>query len=591
MLTPAVKISAIPTPAELFRPPTSPWTVDGQGEWRQEAIAPTVDRDTLLLEERLAALLRSGLLAAVSQPLVEAGIGQDSLYPAPLLLLLVCASRGCQSEYELCRRLQPRRDVPSLWSWLDRHWREHFGQRLPARPPTRDDLRSFRERIVGDGLLGKMRVAFQARSLVMVQEMGALNWQPRQALTDVYVYNLLIGDGTVTHRYSELEEVTFPDGTKKIYGQKGKTKGRARVQRRTTDNSQDGKGDLFGLNTTHIGTLTYVGYVLLALDHVDGAESTVALNLLDGVLAELPPGRAHAVVYDRAITGWQVDYLLGRYGIPVVGKASASNQRAKDAPEDVKQARKQAEAAERRAVVQQARQRGVAVRKLGRTERAETGTEGLTASLAQLESIGHQAGFTVHRSSRGVPRIINSAHASLGTASHQTPAGICRHQLVVDDNSLAVLDDQGLKVEQPPVHTSQAVAGPDGYTITASWVITCPAGDFVHTESWTPRAERRPRTDAERYQDGKDPAADNRRKAVSLLRIMPQVDPRWKMIAGTRNNSESWNHSYKRLLPNKRASSPDAGQQLLQYLAAALLYNAERWERHERYQRHQAQVA
>jgi hypothetical protein len=337
--------------------------------------------------------------------------------------------------------------------------------------------------------------------------------------------------------------------------------------------------------------LTYVGYVLLALDHVDGAESTVAMNLLDGVLGKLAPGSVHAVVYDGAITGWQVDYLLGRYGIPVVGKATASNQKTKDAAPVVTQSRKRGEAAGKRAIAERARQRGIAVRQMGPTERAGVETAAMTAQLEQLQSIGQEPGMTVHRSSRRVPNIIHSAHANLGAASHQTGLGMCRHQLVVDDNTLTVLDDHGLKVEQPPVHSAKAVAGPEGYTITASWVITCPYGDFLHTESWAPRAVRRARTDAEKYQDGKDPAADDRRRALSLLRVIPQVDPRWQAVAGTRNNSESWNHSYKRLLPNKRASSPDAGQQLLQYLAAALLYNAERWGRHQRYQRHQAQGA
>jgi hypothetical protein len=587
MLNPAVKISPVPTPAELRVQAQSPWRLDENGHWRQDTIASSVDRTPLLLEERLAALMRSGLLTAVSRVLVEAGVADNSAFPAPLMLLLVCASRACRSENELCRRLQPGRDSTGLWPWLRARWRDHFGEELGPRAPTRDELRSFRTRVVTGGHLDRMRVDFRDQSLAMVQEMGSLVWRPREDLTDVDVRNLLIGDGTITRRHSEVEEVTFPDGHTEVYGSRAATPGRARVQRRSTDNSKDGKGNLYGLNITHIGTLTYAGYMILALDQVAGAESTVAMDLLDAVLSQLPPARVHAVVYDRAITGWHVDYLLGRYGIPVVGKATASSDKSSGASRQVKDLHHRAEVAGRRAVAEQARRRGMKVRQLGSTERTQRDAAAKMEALAQLESLGQVPGVTIHRSSRGVPDVISSTHDRLGVATHTTSAGACRHALVVDDNCLTVLDASGKKAEQPPVMHAAAERGDDGYTFTASWRISCAAGDFVHTETWTPSTRRGSHGKSE----GKDPAADSRRKALSLLRLIPQVDDRWDVISGTRNNSESWNHSYKTTLPNKRASSPDAGQQLLQYLSTAMLYNAEHWERDRRHQRLQAVCA
>jgi hypothetical protein len=591
MLTPAVLVSTVPTPAELYGKPESPWTIDEKGRWRQDTIALSVDRTPLLLEERLIALMRSGLLSAVSRVLVEDGVGQNSEFPAPLMLLLVCASRGCRSENELCRRLQPGRDSTGLWPWLRTRWREQFAEQLGPRAPTRDDLRSFRAQVVAGRRLDQMRADFQTWSLALAQGMGSLTWKPRENLTDVDVRNLLIGDGTVTRRYSELEEVTYEDGQTGIFGSRAKHLEHAKIQRRNTDNSKDGKGNLFGLNITHIGTPTYAGYLLLALDKVDGAESTVAMNLLDEVLAELPPARVHAVVYDKAITGWHVDYLLGRYGIPAVGKATAQNSSPDKAPPPVKQAWDIGNKAGKKALAQQVKRRGVRKRQLGPTERAQIATMAMTEALAELKSLGQDPGLTVHHSSRGVPTVTHSTWATLGTASHTTRDGVCRHHLVVDDNTLTVLDEQGGKLHQPPVESARAVREAGGHTITATWLIPCPKGDFHHTDSWAPRTARRARTDAERRRDRNDRVADRRRRALSLLRLIPQVDGRWNVIAGTRNNTESWHHNYKDLLPNKRASSPDAGQQMLQYLAAALLYNAEHWERHRRHKHYRAMAA
>jgi hypothetical protein len=412
--------------------------------------------------------------------------------------------------------------------------------------------------------------------------LGAFAHHPRTDLADMWVHNTVIGDGTITKRYSKLEEVRLPDGSIEICGSRATDPSRQhyRLQCRCTDNSEDGKADEHGINTTHVGGMTRYGYVVLAVGQVDGSEGAVALDLIDKVLQHLPSTAVHAVVYDRALTGWHPNYVLGTYGIPLIGKASPSSLSRKNAPAHVHNAWRTSKSARRRGKAAQAKARNTSVRKLGRTERDAAAEQALMDAFSGQNSLGQKVGLTIHRDSQGVPQIVYSAYAELGTATHRTPTGPCVHRLVVDDNTLTVVDDQYRKVDHPMLLRSRADLREAGFEVTATWQIKCDHGDFEHTETWTPPNDRCPMPEHERKK------STSRQKALGLLRLIPQTDPRWPTLAGLRNQPESWHKTYKASLPNKRATSPSGEEQLLQYVAIALLYNSERWYRYQADEEH-----
>jgi hypothetical protein len=588
----------IPSPAQLCDDPASPWSVDDKGNFVQPTIISQINKDPLEPDEIIMALLDSGLLDAVCKPVIDDEVWTDPDYMAQLMMLLIILARLLGSERKMLRRLDLSRKQQSLWEFLDEPWYGKYKCRLPARPPTADELRAFRKKVTQPRVLAKMLDGFADQSLALAQQMGSLVFVPRGNVLDVYAYNLLTGDGTVNKRYSEIDEVIV-DGVATVYGSKAKDPSRAKVQRRTTDNSVDDKADLYGLNIAHVGTITYAGYLVLAVSAVATSEGDVAMNLIDKILGKLAPGVVHGVVYDKAITGWHVDYLLGKYGIPVIGKATAANTKKDKVPDDVKELREHLKAAGDAAIEQQMKLRGKKQKQqLGTVERRVLAEQAAKQALARLaqDGMNEYQGTAIRYDSRGIPEIVASANAWLGFARHTTSdGGDCVHRFVVDDGALTEVVDDGVKTQRPEILHAHTTKRGTGYTVTATWKILCAHGDFEHTDRWTPPKRRGPRTDSERSRTNRQKKhnpvagqADDRRRALQMLRLIPQHDPRWALIAGLRNLTESWHASYKRLLPNKRATSPNGNEQVLQYLAAVMSYNAERWERHSRYQRHLA---
>jgi hypothetical protein len=582
--TPAV-VRPVPTPLDVFATPSSPW-VDVDGKPSQLGMDHSIDAAPLTAAEHLKAVLRcKEFLTTAAQTVTAHRLAASSRYPEEFMVALIAGASIYGSESDLLRELEPQRaDAVGLYPQLRQLCAEVWGWLLPVRSPSRDQLRGVRDAVAREGLLPAVCRDFTVASLRLANELGALLPTPRASLTDIHMYNQLIGDGTQTKAYSKVKEVPHPrTGEPEIHGSRA-SKLPPRIQRKTTDMSIDGKPHSRGINTVHIGTLTPVGYVLLGFRQTEGGESPVVVDLLDELLALLPDGAAHAVNYDRVINIWHASYLLSRYALPVIGKGIADGGPTppyiKDTRKEIASRTKHAANARTKEINKRAKAARVKPRRLDPAEQQQIEEDILRALLGQGD-LGLEPGVTVRTNSRGVPELIHSKHADLGTASHRIgDSGLCEHRLVVDDNTLTEVSIDGAKIQYLEVSRARAHRGRDGHTIEAEWVIPCAHGNFVHREEWTPNGRR-----------GPNPAGASRATALDLVRLIPQLDPRWRVLAGQRNLTESWHKWYKdNLLPSRRASSPDADQQLIAYLGSALAFNVKQWDRDRKRLEHLAKA-
>lgn len=584
---PAVRTSTVPTPADLF----------GKGRWSEDLQTDPDDltgesglpQQVLTDSEILIALLRCPLLLPVAECLRAAGVCAGSPYPEALMLALTAAASGAyDSENKLAAALAPnRRDAQPLWALIRRRGMQLHGWELPVRPPTIHQLRAFRERVERGALLPAMRAAFAAEAQKMARAMGSLQVRRRAHLDDLHPYNLLIGDGTIITAYSKVEKVTIDVRTGEVTFEFSTAKKRKpRVQTEISDTRKDNKPTR-GINVVHIGTLTYTGYLILAFDRAPAAESTVSMNLLDEVLAALPAGAVEASVYDRAVTGWMVDYLLGRWGVPSVGKAVASTEKLDDRTEEQKAAREKVRQVAKDGKEAYAEAAHTTVRKMTKGQRAYAAAAAVKRAfrpdITKDPNLGLVPGVSIRQDSKGNIEVIESAFVRLAVARHSTGDGReCQHQIVVDDEILLTLDERGLKQGYPDLIEARATRGADGFDIDATWRIRCEHGDFDYQEQWTPGTRR----------ESPSGSRSEREQALSKLRLVHSHHPVWHLIAGERNLSESWHSWYKRYaLTWQRATSPSGDQQFLGYFGAAMCWNAMKWQRHQDHLAFEAELA
>jgi hypothetical protein len=274
---------------------------------------------------------------------------------------------------------------------------------------------------------------------------------------------------------------THPGTLEKVaLNSRARSVAKARVQRSLTDLREDDKEHLGrGINFVAVHTWTSEGRVVLGTDTALGAEQWAALDLIDS-LAEMADGGVHTVLWDRALQGWSVDYLMGRHRIQVVGEGvgrkAAELKAARTPRPDEEPARDDL---------------GISESSLTQhTERlaAEYGVPH-TKPMAQilrrdvllaifLTKEPQPVGTCLYPSESTYDRVFSRAY-DLPPAVHDTPDGPCRHDVVIDDSGLYTAEphpsqEYWVKTSHPKCVSAAPFRRPDG-----RWGARSPSGSRV----------------------------------------------------------------------------------------------------------------
>jgi hypothetical protein len=408
----------------------------------------------------------------------------------------------------------------------------------------------------------------------MARRLGNLvsGYEPDWAAPDAR--HTIYGDGTYLTPYSDVRAVRDPITGEIHYLGSRATQRPARLAREKelTKSTLDDKAHLRGINHVALYTWTGSGRVVLTTGQAFGAESTEALRLIDQI-AELAGDGIHTLVYDRAITGWIVDYLMARHRIQTIGKgvARAATSALEDAIKPVHGLGKDEQTA--------------AMKRLA----AEHGVE-LTRDIAPLlrprildriANLGQPqpVGTSVYPTTNGYD-VVRGKYFWLKPVTHQTSSGECVHDIVVDDGALYnVFPDPehgwAMKSTNAECLTSRpSRRGRSGWTVTSTWRIPCELEPFEHTTCWSPSSRREP---SPHHED----AHTHLPTAMRELRPLSRADgARFAAVHGRRNDSESFNNWYKNTLDHRgRAASLRPARQDVDFLTGGLLNNSNTWSR------------
>lgn len=512
-------------------------------------------------------------LAAVAQNAMRspASRGRRAHYPAAALLATATAGRATASLPEACKLLRG-----GTWESCRHQYRLFTGEELPDMPPSRDAVVYFMDKLADNAeVRGEMHRRFNLLSVGMARHLGNLTPGQEPDWAAPSERHTIYGDGTYVTPYSDVREIVDPiTGEVFLIGSRATT-GRPRIVHgyQLTNSGLDGKPDARGVNHVALHTWTTSGRVVLATGQALGAEATEALDLIDQV-AGIAAGGVHTLVYDRAVTGWMVDYLMARHRIQTIGKGVARAAGHED--DDIRE-------------VPAARPDGMtaAARRLAAEHGAPYTTD--VAPLLRRHEVHRLAalggplplGTSIYPTSRSHD-IVQGKYFRLPAVTHQTRGGkSCRHDLAVDDGALFTITADpehgwAMKAGHASCVSSRPSRDAGVWAVTTTWAIPCGTDTFEHTTRWKPRRERHPVRVEGRTQT-------HLPTAMRELRPLSRADgARFEEVYGRRNDAESFNNWTKRTLSYKgRAASLRPERQDLDFLAAAILNNAVTW-RHRR---------
>ncbi|WP_217615476.1 hypothetical protein [Cellulomonas sp. GbtcB1] len=500
--------------------------------------------------------------------------GRPSRYPPLALLAALASARITGSLASALTAL----DDPILWQRCRMAFEDRTGIWLPESPPTRDHVFEIRKDLAKqDATLVDMMTTFTRSAVRQAQKLGNLQpgLEPDWAEPDVR--NAIFGDGTIIARYSDVTVTRDPETNEVIdaRGSRATAAKRARYQsafRRS--GSDDKKSD--GINHVTMHTRTAHGLVVLAVGTELGAEQWTALDLIDRVVAEAGDG-VHTLVYDRAVTGWAVEYAMARHGVQAISKISArSARRVKNEGDDPDWDLDSYDytTEELRSYVQDVvRERG-----LPRTARV---AESLRAEFLGQMFRGErpmQVGSSLYPSSnKDGYEHVQSTYVFVPAHHTRADGSRCVHSLVMDDGALfSVSIDPVIEIlvkeEYLPAITSVRHQQPNGaWGTTTSYLVPCSDEDFVWEILWNPSTKRFHRDSTETDRSPADPLGWR-------LRAVPRCDyERFGRINAGRNDSESFNRWYKDTLTNKRGATIDGRRQLLDLILGAVVKNSDTW--------------
>lgn len=493
--------------------------------------------------------------------------GAKTPFDGAVMIIVKAAYRAGCSALEAHRLLADA----DTWQQCAIRYEAMTDKRLPAAPPTRDQVEHFWERVAQQvDVVEALEGRFVGLAVAQARAQGNLLPDQEREFTAPDKRHTIYGDGTYYQPYSDAYTVVHPvTGEQALIGSRARSVDTARIQRVRTDPTADGK-DAVGVNHIAVHTWTAAGRVVLGVGHTLGAEVWGCLDILDAVAQAAGDG-VHTVVWDRVITGWVVDYLMGRHGWMTVNKnvaRSTNDERASSSGVDAK--------------VLERRAHRVAA------EYDTPATPDITRVLSQdllrdvLLSDGHlPLGTSVYKTTKGY-EISKGRIYALDPISHVTGDGnVCTHELYVDDGALYTVEHD--PVEGRLVKTGRGTCTgavrettPAGhYTFTSTWAVPCPNGDATYQIRWAPEATRHTQASARAH---RTPLQG----ALSELRVISRADEKaFAAVHGLRNDSESYNNWAKRRLPNfGRAASLHFPAQRVDFLATAILNNSITWSRH-----------
>ena len=495
--------------------------------------------------------------------------GRRSYYSDRVLLAVTACARITGSTASALSALRE----PGVWQACRAADFAITGRPMADTPPTRDHVDHFRAKITRADkdtgvpeLLRRLSVAFTSAAVKQARLHGNLLPGVQPDFTQFDSRHMVFGDGTILKPFSDVVVVANPvTGELMAVGSRAASFGAARIQRDTRRSGTDEKAQS-GINFVSLATRTGHGRVVLAVGAETGAEIWATLDLCDRVAAAA--GNAvHTLVYDRAVTGWTVGYLMARHRIQVLGKVSAGDGKnpARRAAANAFSERIAALAVRLGVKVDNINEPILRTDVLGRMHRGE-----------RLQRVG----TSVYPTTKGYD--VAYGYFAFVTATHQGASGArCEHDLVMDDGALFTvgIDELGeelVKTAHLPCQAAtavfDAVAGTWGTTST--YLVPCEKGDFTYTRTWAPSDTRYTKGDGHKAPEAQDPIGWR-------LHPISRTDPkRFKDVEQGRNDSESYNAQFKRSLPGKsrtRGSAITLAGQELDFLLGGLVANSETW--------------
>lgn len=536
--------------------------------------------------------------------------GRKSPYPALALFAVLAMARAAGS---LAMALKMLHTQPGLWARCVDAFQARCGILLPPVPPTREQVRYLRDLIIakpnqaGDEVvLVKLQRRFRLVAVGQARLLGNLlagieaDWANPDARHYIY------GDGTNIAKYTDVREVVHPV-TKEVVvvGSRAKDPKRARIQRLSTDTSED-KKVRHGLNMVSMHTWTSAGRVVLGTAVALGAEQWAALDLAEAI-QDLAGDGIHGLIYDRAVTGWQVDHLMANRRIQVIGKAvgTGSKRSAGGSADDKKDGAGHELPAWDRAGAD--RDLGDAVNRRIAEHNAKKTTD--VSHLLRHDVLSdmlryHERlplGLCIYPTSNRNFDLVRSWSHELEPATHNTPHGECIHRLAVDDGGLFEVEDHpdGYTVKTRVLRCRRSTPyqrGDGRWGTRSEYTIPCSFGDVDYVRTWQPDGIRYTPDSPEKDRAPEDGIGWRLRplSRADDITAWYNADPGdhvnhftaprpFSDVYSRRNDAESYNEWYQQSLPHHgRAASLDPLAQELDFLLGALLNNTITWHNRPR---------
>lgn len=484
---------------------------------------------------------------------------------------------------------------------------------LLAEPPPADVVRKWRYRFlpseqVGEHLpesLTSLLTTFEQLAVERAQQLGQFPTNTERDINDLNDRCLVCADGTYLRPFSQVRVVADPENEDQVLFVGSRAR-HPRLERDPDTNREVVKGarvqqfvafetkndqKYMGVNHVVVMTRSEYGRIILSIERALGGEGHAALRAMDRV-APLAGGGIHGLAYDKALDGWQRDYLMAHHGIVSVAPLKAArgaheqNKSAQERVATILAAKKNA-AANTQPTQELPAGDGpaastAAAKHPAFTKRLTTLLEGrvrarvfdiakLVADYSAGRALGSglQLGTSVYLRGHESVEVAKTNYQYLETLTHGTDDE-CTHRLFVDDGALwSTRLERGLEVKDQRACCTKTTTNINPKTgwhqPNSSYELVCthtgevltfaiggaPSGEWRTTKSDAVRSARQ-----------------------NLMPVAP-CDSRWRKVYGRRNDTESWFSWLKEhILNDKRAASLDLNHQLLDVLQAAVLTNA-----------------
>lgn len=468
--------------------------------------------------------------------------------------------------------------------------------------------------------LERLRDEFERLTMQFAREVGQFgglkqrkSLKPRN-LIKLNDRNLCTADGTYLSPFSQVSWYIDEDGNVRWLDSRADRESRAKLDNGEELNERAGKGTpkvqsivqhsgkdygpAAGVNHVAIITRSKYGRIVLSVERALGGEVHGALQAMDRI-APLALGGIRGLVYDKALSGWQIDYLLAVQGIlsvvePTAAKKEAPAERDAAREADALFADREADAGpeadndecrptanDTTAITKKAKKSkkrvgkkiraDIARRILGRKYDVDLLVEAAKAGMPLGADL--PLGTSVYLDSRNNVRVVESTHAYFRIERYTHPGGGCAHELHVDDGALWLVREKckrgvtsRVKHERLTCVSARTkiVSRTGWHMLQSVYLFICPDTGEIHEVKidHTPSGTWRPKN-------------AKVRDARHQMQPIARCDRGWRKICGRRNDSESWFSWLKnQLLEDQRAASLDLNHQFLDVLSAAILTNA-----------------